>query len=344
MQIRQVIFGAAVVACQLLNAQTPSEAQRSAAATFLDARLPNQARLDALQRLAYVDESLVPSLLRTGGDRNQSDAIRLAAFGLVHYSDAYLDAVLKDLDDPADGGELLDSGLIENLAERTTFRLPPRVAVRIQNVERKLLNDRRDKVRLYAYRALVRNHDEVALNLLSQSLRRRRNVPVPLDEAIDLLDQDGAVSHIVTLRPYLNHDDPNVRAQAAHALAVDPQSRPTIVELARNPETPEHVRLYALRGLAHEDAGFAGYAIELVENSQEDGDVRYAAMHDFAGRMNYSRVDPKDQIRFAEAVLKLANDPNVRSEKAAKIREAARDLHVYLKKAFPEIQKFYERP
>lgn len=339
--IARVVLSAAAIACPL-DAQTAAETSRTGAATFLDRRLPDEARLEALRRLTAVDDSLVPSLLNIGADRKQSDAIRLAAFGLVPYSEKYVDIVLKILGDPNDGGELLDAGLIENLAERT-LRVPPRIAVRIQNVLRELLTDRRDQVRLYAYRFLIANHDEVALSLLTESLRRQRGVPVPLPEALDLLDQDGSASHIGTLRPYLEHSDPKVQAEAARALAVDPQSRPKIVELVTNPEAAEEVRLQALRGLAREDARFAAYAIPIVENPHEDGDVRYAAMHAFVGRMNYNRVETQDQIRFAEAVAKVAADPGLRSEKAASIREAAKELHLYLKKAFPEVQRFYDR-
>jgi hypothetical protein len=65
-------------------------------------------------------------------------------------------------------------------------------------------------------------------------------------------------------------------------------------------------------------------------------------MQTFAGRMNYDKVEPADQIRFAEAVERLANDPSLAGSNAGKIREAARKLHVYLREAFPEIRKHYE--
>jgi hypothetical protein len=281
----------------------------------------------------------LPALLAIGTDLKEDDAIRLEAFQLHPYDDNYLGAVLKVLGDPNDGNEELDASLIENLSQRTTFKLPPKDAQRIQGVLRELLGDKRDKVRLYAYRSLVWNHDSVAINLLTESLRRGENVPIPLPDAIELLDDDGSVNYIGTLRPYLNHADPRVQAWAARALAVDPESRPKIIELANSPKTPEEVRLHALRALAREDDQFASYAIRLVENAREQPKIRYAAMENLVGRMNYHKVNAEDQIRFARAVEKVAAEEAARNEDAQKLKEAAKQLLVYLKKAFPEIQK-----
>ena len=224
-----------------------------------------------------------------------------------------------------------------------TFKPPAEMRRRVTTVLRKLLRDRRDKVRLYAYRALVANHDSVAINLLADSLRRGRNFPIPPAEAIDLLDQDGPANHIGVLRPYLSDRDPHVQARAVRALALDPQSRPRIVELAKSPNAAEEVRLHALRALAREDEKFASYAIPLVENAQEDGDVRHAAMHAFAGHLNYKKVERADQIRFAEAVAKVAGEVRLMgTTESAEIQSNTKELHEYLKQAFPEIKKHYE--
>ena len=112
--------------------------------------------------------------------------------------------------------------------------------------------------------------------------------------------------------------------------------------LSRSPETPEEVRLRALRALAYEDGQFADYAIPLVEDAAADPKIRRAAMRAFVGRMNYSKVEPADQVRFAEAVEKLAADKTVTTDDARKLQEDAEQLHSYLRKAFPEIQKHYE--
>jgi len=214
------------------------------------------------------------------------------------------------------------------------------VKQRILATWRRLLDDRRDAVRLSAYRVLVANHDPAAVNRLSESMRSG-NVPIPLTEAIKLLDLDGATSHLGALRPYLRHSDPDVVASAARALSVDPQSRAAIVRLAINPQTPEEVRLQALRGLAREDERFGSYAIPLVNNREEDGDVRFGAMHSYAGRLNYNRIPEEEQIQFAQAVERIAGDQGLRSEAAGRIRTEARKLLEYLKQAFPAIGRFY---
>ena len=122
---------------------------------------------------------------------------------------------------------------------------------------------------------LVANHDPVAVNRLSESLRRRTNIPIPIDEAIELLDLDGPINHLGVLRPFLSDRDGRVRARAARALAADSQSRGSIVQMALDPQQPEEVRRFALRGLAREDERYGSYAIEIIESPREDGDVRF---------------------------------------------------------------------
>ena len=182
---------------------------------------------------------------------------------------------------------------------------------------------------------LVASHDSVAINRLSESLRTKTNVPVPLSEAINLLNEDGAVNHIGVLRPYLDHADPAVRAQAARALSVDPQSRPRISAMARDVRSPVDVRLLALRGLAREDDGFPEYAIAIVGDSRENPRVREAAMQAMAGRMNYKNVDSNSQVRFAAAVKGIADE--AQADKA--LQSAAAELHAYLVKTFPAVRQ-----
>ena len=354
-RLGRVLLGVAVAATCLttvgpLQAQTTladPEAYRDAKSTatsiFLDRGRPQEERLAAAADLGYPDDRTLTALLSIGTDRSQGDPIRWEALRRLQYDDLYLDSVLKILEDPDDGGEELDASLIEDLTRRTTLPPPAQVRQRIQSVLRKLLDDKRDKVRLYAYRSLVSNHDPVAINLLAESLREGRDTPIPLFEAINLLDLDASINHIGALRPYLHHEDPRVQARAARALAVDPESRPTIVELVKNPKTPEEVRLHALRSLAREDGQFASYAILLVEDARESLEVRSAAMQAFVGRMNYNKLDPADQVRFAQAVERIAADPSLRTPEALKVKVAAQELHAYLLQVFPEIQKFYEK-
>lgn len=323
------------------DAAAITQSRQTAAATFLDRNRSDAERLAAAARMGFPDDRTAAALLAIGVDRSQSDAIRFEALQRVPFSFPWLDAVLKILDDPNDGGEELDANLIVEMNRTVTFRPPAAVRQRMFAVLRKLMNDRRDKVRLNAFRALVTNHDQVAVNVLADSLRRGTSLPLPLAEIINLIDQDGSANHIGAIRPYLDHGDAEVQAKAVRALALDPESRPRIVRLAVNPQAPQVVRVNALRGLAREDGKFGSYAIPLVENPRENGDVRYVAMHAFAGRMNYAQVDGPEQVRFAQAVERIAEDANLRSNAAEKIRREARELHEYLRKAFPEVAKFY---
>lgn len=325
------------------DVEAAKESKAKATATFLDSKRPKEERLAAAKNLRYPDDTTFAALLAIGLDRSQDDAIRLEALKHHRYDDKYLDAVLNILRDPQDGGEELDANLVYELNRRTTFTPPAEIRQRIQEVLRKLLEDSRAGVRLSAYRALVANHDPVAVNLLAESLRTKKEVPVPLPEAIDLLDLDGSINHIAALRPYLEHEDQAVQARAARALAVDAESRARIVQLAKESKTPLDVRLQALRALAREDEQFAEYALPILEDAEGDPRVRQAAMQDFAGRMNYNKVEPKIQVRFAEAVEKLAANKVLRTEDARKLQESAEQLHSYLRKAFPEIQKHYEK-
>jgi len=346
------LLGAAAVAClttQAPLAQTSTvdaaayrQAKNAATATFLDRKRSTKERLAATKDLGYPDNATIPRLLAIGADRSENDDIRWEALRRVRYGAGYREVVLKILADPNDGGEKLDANLIEDLSRRTTFIPPPRVRQQIQGVLRKLLDDKRDKVRLAAYRALVANHDQVAVNVLAESLRKGKDIPVPLAEAIDLIDQNGPVNHIVALRPYLAHSDSQVQANAARALAADPQSRAKIVELARNSAAPAVVRLNALRALAREDREFVGYAIPIVEDFEEAPAIRGAAMTAVAGRMNYHVVAAQDQVRFAMAVEKIAADKRLEGGDAVKLRESAGELHIYLRQAFPEVQKHYQ--
>lgn len=316
--------------------------KRAATATFLDRKQPQEIRLAAVKNMGYPEDATLPPLLRVATDTKESDAIRLAAFTLLHVTEQYLDAALKVLNEPANGGADLHAGLIQDISRRVTFRLPDDIQQRIIRAFRKNLTDKRDKVRLFAFRAAVSNHDSVALGLLTESLRRGSGVPIPVAEAIDLLDQDGSQNYIGLLRPYLASKDAHVQAKAAMALAVDPESRPQIVRLAESPETPTEVRLNALRGLANDDRDYARYAIALVANAKENPDIRYAAMHDLVGRLNYSNVPAEDQIRFAQVVEKLAGERTLSTTaNGARVLKAAQELIEYLKKAFPAIQRFY---
>lgn len=312
------------------------EQRRQATATFLDRNASKDARLAAANRLGYPDEQTFAALLRIGQDRSEDDAIRLEALRRHRYDPAYVAAVLKILDDPEDGGEELDAMLIADLSRRTTSTPPPETRQAMQTTLRKLLADRRDRVRLFAFKSLVSNHDRVAIDALVGALRRGRDLPIPLAEAVALLDLDGPVNHIGTLRPYLTHPDPSVRAIVVRALAIDPQSRPRIIELARQRTTEPKVRVAALRGLAREDKGFAAYAIAMMEDARDDPTVREAAMTSMVGRLNYGNATSADVARFAQAVQRLANRVQPLSTAPPDpMTDKAREMIPFLRQSFP---------
>ncbi len=336
MRIRRLL----PVAAAILSIATTLHAQ-TAVQIFLDRARSEKERLAAVPRIGWPEKATAERLLAAGADRSESDAIRLEALKKHPLTEPWLELVLRILNDPNDGGPLLDSELLEFLNRRMIARLPAELRQRIQATWRRLLDDPRDAVRLSAFRVGAANHDPAAVNRLSEGLRTRSGPPIPLHEAIELLDLNGATSHLGALRPFLQHRDPVVAARAARALAVDAESRPLIVRLASNPQTPEEVRIHALRGLAREDARFGSYAIPLIDNREEDGDVRFAAMHSYAGRLNYNRTPEEEQIRFAQAVERIAGDQGLRSAAASRIRTEARKLLEYLKRAFPGVGRFY---
>jgi hypothetical protein len=349
----RVLLGAATVLCLMpfdpAHAQpTPADVQAmraaraSATAVFLDRARPKAERLAAAAKLGYPEKATVPSLLAIGQDRNEDDAIRLAALTHHPYDRKYLETVLKILNDPRDGSEELDAKLVEDLSRRTTFKLPASILQSIAAAYRGLLDDPRDKVRIAAYRASVANHDPMAIDRLSESLRRGRDFPVPLSEAIDLLDQDGSVKYIGVLRPYLTSTDAQAQAKAVRALAIDPQSRPKIVEIATDARAPAVVRINALRGLARDDKQFADYAIPMIESSNTEPTVRDAAVHSLAGRMNYKPLDAATQVRFARAVEKFSKERSTATEEGRKAQEGAKELHLQMRRTMPAVQKAYE--
>lgn len=324
------------------NARILRDAKRAPTAIFLDRTRSVADRMEAAKHLGFPEDATLPSLLAIGVDRTQDDAIRLQALLHHRYNEKYIDAVLQILADPHNGGVELQAHLIDDLSRRETFMLPEALKERIRATYRMLMDDPREKVRVHAFRALIADQDPAAVDRLTESLRNERNFPVPLAEAIDLLDMDGPSKHIAVLRPYLNHADPAVQAQAARALAIDSQSRPRIIDLAKSPQTPSEVRVHALRALAREDPQFPSYAIDLMEDPRTDPKIRDAAMRGVAGRMNYHKIDAQTQIRFAQAVEKISEERNLLTNDARKVQKSAKELNFHLRRSFPEIKSFYK--
>ena len=326
-----------------LHAASYRAQKESASEVFLDPKQPKQARLEAATKLGYPEDQTFESMLRLGADATADDEIRWQALRQHRFDDDFLDVVLSILEDPNDGGGEFVGELIENLSRRTTFKLAAPVEQRIRAVLRDLLDDPHERVRVAAFRSLIGGHDTVAVNRLVEALNAGEDeVPIPLAEAISLIDQDGSIYHIQTLQPYLDHKHPSVQAQAARALVVDPVRRPQIVDLAINAKTPEEVRQHALRALAREDEGFLDYAIELMADRGESVTIRHAAMKALAGRMNYREVEDSQQILFAKTVEEMIDESTLQGKSGEQLRSEAKMLLAYLQKAFPAVELHYD--
>jgi len=306
---------------------------------FFNTGNSTEERLEAISRLGYPDNETFKALFQVAVDSNENDKVRLAALKKHRYDEKYFDKVLSILSDPNESEELV-AGLIEDIGRRTTFRQPAEMQQRLQNALRERLNDSRQSVRLAAYRILVASHDAVAIDKLVEGLRSNAS-PIPLPDAIDLLDMDGSNKHIVTLRPFLSNPNPDVQAQAARALAVDPESRPTIISLANNAKAPLAVRSHALRALSREDKGFMAYAIRLVGNSKEKADIRYEAMKGAMRRLNYQNEPAATQVNFALAVQRLSSERGVITTDKRDVGAEAKELFAHLLKSFPAIKKHF---
>lgn len=330
--------GVASIASAQIDTAALREVKRRATETFLDSTRPVAERLQAAPRLGYPEPSTFARLLQVGSNAREPDTIRLIALKRARYDDRYFEAVLAIIANQTES-EMLAAGLIEDITRRTTFRQPAELRQRLQSALRDRLSDPRPAVRLWAYRSLVAMHDQVAIDRLVESLRSGANVPIPLPDAINLLDVDGPEKHIVTVRPYLRHADPAVQAQAARALAVDPESRPVIVNLTTNRQTANVVRINALRALSREDTGFVEYAVRLMSNSNEVPDIRYAAMKAAAGRLNYHREPATTQVGFARAVLQLASQQGITTADRRNVGTEAQRLIPHLCRSFPAVRR-----
>lgn len=315
--------------------------RNDATSIFLDSNQPTVERLKASTLLGYPEDETFAELLRVGTDPAEDDEIRLVALKRYLYNDQFLDAVYAIISNPDEGG-VLAAGLIEDVSRRTTFRHPAGIRQRMQSEFRNRLDDDRDAVRLAAYRALVPAHDTMAIDRLVEGLRSASKPPIPLADAIELLDVDGATKHIVTLRPFLESPDPAVQAQAARALGVDSASRDTMVRLVQDGNTPMDVRVNALRSLSREDEQFMSYATRLMSNKDENADIRYSAMKQSMGRLNYHQVDDESQVNFAKAVQQLLSEPGLVTANGLNVAAEAKKLIPHLRKTYPVMRRYFD--
>lgn len=314
-----------------------------ATTTFFDGAQSVDTRLDAIAQMGYPEQETFDRLLELGATKSEDDRVRLAAMETALYDDRYIDTVLTIIAD-GDESDMLASELVYDITRRTTFRQPAELRQMLQAALRERLDDERDLTRLAAYRTLVASHDVVAIDRIVDGVNDG-DPPIPLADAIQLLDTDGPTHHVQTVRPFIENPDPAVQGQAARVLAVDPDSRQAVADLAFSPESARDVRLNALRALSREDSEFFSYALRLMSNRQEDPDVRYAAMEGGMVRLNYHNVPPKTQIQYGRAVENVSRTGGGEITSDGKdLAVEAKKLVVHLNKYFPAIRKDFAQP
>lgn len=325
------------------DAEAYRNAKQVATSTFFDASASKEVRLKAAEGLGYPDKATFVRLLKLGANTAQDDAIRWEALRRHPWTPEWVMVVLEILADQENGGEKLNADLVQDLSRRTVKLSSAEVRQAIQKGLRSLLDDPRDSVRQRAYFALVSTQDPVATTKLVEGLENGgADSPVPLSQAIEMIDVAGATRHFNALRPYLRHPDPEVQVEAVRVLTADANSRPTIVKLIAEQETPEAVRVQGLRGMARLDERLSAYAIPLIRNPDEPIAVREAAMRAMVAQVNYKEVEASEQIRFAEAVEALASEPGLEAVGDDQPQKRANELLQYLQKSSPAIRQHYE--
>jgi hypothetical protein len=339
-----VVFSLMMCSLSAADEAEDAAARQQAAQSFLNANLSKSERLAAAQKLGYPDKNTFARLLEVGKDKRQDDEIRWEALKRHPWSNDWVKVVQGILNDPDDGGEFLDANLVKNLSQKTV-RLPnAEMRQAIQRTYRQLLDDKRDKVREGAYFVLVSTEDSVAVARLVEGLKDGgANCPVSLNHAIEMIDAAGATRHFNTLRPYLKHEDPRVKAEAARVLAADATSRPEILTLIENSETPVSVRVQALRGMGRYDEQLSSYAIRMIRNKEESPVVRDAAMQAMVGQVNSKRLSESVEVDFAEAIEAFSKDPGLTDVENGKLQKQAATTLQNLQKSSPVIKRHYDQ-
>lgn len=325
-----------------VDSEAYRKAKEEATRVFFDSSASKQARLAAAEKLGYPEEPVFDRMLELGSNPGVDDDIRWEALRRHYFSPKWISAILRILDNPNDGGEKLNANLVTVLSQRTVTHLPAPTRQAIQRSFRGCLNDPRDALRRNAYLALVSAEDPVAITKLVDGLRNGgKSSPVPLESAIQMLDLAGATGHFNTLRPYLDHSNPIVQAEAARVLAADANSRAAILQLIADKKTPEGVRINGLRGMSRFDDQLPRYATSIIRDSTESIPIREAAIRAVAARINHKTVADEDQIRFVEAVENFAAEPQIQAAEDGKCRDRANKVLSYLKQSSATIRHYF---
>lgn len=328
-----VLFTTGLDVAHAVDVAALRRAKVQATETFFNTSKDVKERLAAIQRMGYPDPETFERLLKVATKSTENDLVRLAAMKRYQYNDRYINAVLNIIADPTQSA-MLASELIYDITRRTTFRQPAKVRQTLQAALRERLRDPRDAVRLAAYRSLVPSHDLVAIDRIVEGVRNG-TPPTPMADAVELLDVDGPTRHVKTVQPLIDTKDPAVLAQVVRVLAVDPDSRPAVVNLLLNRQTARQVRVNALRALSREDPEYFSYGLNLMSDRREDPDVRYAAIKGAMARMNYQQVPSEQQIRFGRVVQNIANTAG------GQVTSNGKDLGAEAKRLVAHLQKYF---
>ena len=129
----------------------------------------------------------------------------------------------------------------------------------------------------------------------------------------------------------------------AHCLLPNDQAslRLPPLRIATNKSINNDTRKNALRGLAREDVNFMNSAINIILDPQESPDIRYQAMKDAMGRINYQNEPDTNQVRFAQAVERVAAGRPARTTDGKELTAEAKTLLAHLKKYYPPVGRYY---
>ncbi len=307
---------------------------------FTDRNQPKAMRLKALKSMLGEKEKVRGKVFPLIQNAQEDDDVRLEATRQVPLDKNLLEASDRILNDPRGGTVNFKANLLTEMARRATVEKNETAKQQVVAWARKNLSTHMDKLRLTSFQILVPSGDAEATKVLAEGLRNADKPPVPLAEGLHLLNLAGSAKHVDIMRPFLDHPDVKVRAQAAEGLSADRQSRGKIMEILMNPETPYEVREAALSPMAKNDPGFPRIAFKILGNSQESDKFRRAVVKAMVGRMNYQKVSAADQVRFARIVQSIIDQ-----QKPTRmiIREPYSEVLDYLVANFPAVKKVFNR-
>ncbi len=178
----------------------------------------------------------------------------------------------------------------------------------IQGALQRALKDERPIVRLTALQKLTAMSNPEAVDLLAETLREPRNkLFSPLQAIQGLMAAHRATAHADLIRKHLRDKDPALRASAVSALASDPPSRETILQLLVNREEPYEVRSTSLGVLTRGGDGAARPALRVAVDRAEDPRLRAEAVAALgvAARTAESGLSIAEASEVVEALEKL---------------------------------------